>query len=108
MYIDHIDRYENYGPTHGICGYFSGEIKVLSTMEPRNIQSVLTRETIFPRPQSHIKSVAPFLSKGVFTVHGEAWKSVRDLLRPQFTTRKLSNLRQTCRYHVRSYANNRR
>jgi cytochrome P450 len=92
MYIDHIDRYENYGPTHGICGYFSGEIKVLSTMEPRNIQSVLTRETIFPRPQSHIKSVAPFLSKGVFTVHGEAWKNVRDLLRPQFTTRKLQDL----------------
>jgi hypothetical protein len=91
-HIDHVDRYENYGPTHGICGYFSGEIKVLSTMAPRNIQSVLTREKIFPRPQTHIKSVAPFLSKGVFTVHGEAWKNVRDLLRPQFTTRNLQDL----------------
>lgn len=92
MFNAKVDRYERYGPTHGICGYFSGDIKVLSTMAPQNIQSVLTRDKIFPRPQTHLKSVEPFLSKGVFTMHGESWKKIRDLLRPEFTTRKLQDL----------------
>lgn len=61
-------------------------------MEPQNVRSILTRPDIFPRPKTHLQSVAPFLKLGVFTLSGSTWKNIRDLMRPEFTTKKLQDL----------------
>ncbi|KAL4929239.1 cytochrome P450 [Aspergillus undulatus] len=66
----------------------------IDTVEPRNIQAVLsTQFTDFGlglRPPIF----DPLLGRGIFTQDGEQWRHSRELMRPQFMSNRVTNFEQ--------------
>ncbi|KAF2006585.1 cytochrome P450 52A11 [Amniculicola lignicola CBS 123094] len=63
----------------------------INTVEPRNIEEILSHQfedfSLGLRP----KHFAPLMGSGIFTQDGAAWKHSRALLRPQFTSNRYQN-----------------
>ncbi|KAG8532765.1 uncharacterized protein KY384_002643 [Bacidia gigantensis] len=64
----------------------------LGTIEPRNIEAMLSSQFSDFGFGLRKKIMLPFLGEGVFTQDGPAWKHSRELLRPQFTRQQYQNL----------------
>ncbi|CAN9124789.1 unnamed protein product [Alternaria alternata] len=86
-----LDVVESSGPTHEqqLLG-----ARGINTVEPRNIEEVLSAQfedfSLGLRP----KHFAPLMGSGIFTQDGAAWRHSRALLRPQFTSNRYQNFEE--------------
>lgn len=62
------------------------------TIEPRNLEVVLSTKFEDWSVGSRRKVMFPFFGDGIFTQEGNEWKRSRDLLRPQFLFRQYEDL----------------
>ncbi|KAI9739599.1 MAG: hypothetical protein M1834_006317 [Cirrosporium novae-zelandiae] len=87
-------KYATFGSTHALHTPLTNQIKVISTIDPENIQAILsTRFKDYGRVRSRVKALDPLLGEGIFTSDGQAWSHARTLLRPEFTLRRLKDIR---------------
>ena len=83
-------RFEEYGNTFQSTSFGT---TVISTAEPRNIQAVLaTQFRSFGMGPLRLKSLGPFVGKGIFTSDGEFWEHSRALIRPAFARTQIADL----------------
>lgn len=65
-------------------------MKIIATIEPRNVQSILSLDFKSFELGDHRKSVmVPFLGEGIFTTDGPKWQHSREMLRPNFVRAQL-------------------
>ncbi|KAK6537666.1 Protein kinase alk2 [Orbilia ellipsospora] len=83
-------EYEKYGYTYNVSMLGSRSV---ATIEPRNIQAVLTSQfKDFGIGPPRIGSFAPLLGQGIFSIDGRGWEHSRALLRPQFARDQITQL----------------
>ena len=64
--------------------------RVIATIEPENIKSVLATDfKSFELPSGRKKLLVPLLGEGIFTNNGASWQHSRDMLRPNFVRSQL-------------------
>lgn len=74
---------------------FSGQ-RVVATIEPANIQSVLaTHFKDYETGERRHQAVAPVLGRSIFSSDGAAWERSRALFRPFFSRQNINNLATT-------------
>ncbi|KAJ9657771.1 hypothetical protein H2198_004078 [Neophaeococcomyces mojaviensis] len=62
--------------------------QAFGTIEPRNLKAILSSKFEDWGLGLRFEVMAPFFGRGIFTEDGLAWKTSRELLRPQFTHRQ--------------------
>lgn len=86
--------FDSYGKTFQINSWGK---TVINTMEPANIQTVLstsfTNFGVVPLPPttSKAKGSNPLMSRGIFTADGAIWEHNRALIRPTFSRQQISD-----------------
>ena len=67
-------------------------IQAFGTIEPRNLEAILSTNFQDWSIGSRHKVMFPFFGDGIFTQEGPVWKQSRDLLRPQFLHKQYETL----------------
>jgi len=81
------------GPTHAIIDTWTGRAKVIYTIEPENVKTMLsTRFTDYYRGPTMPQALNPVMGRGVFTSNGEAWAHSRSLVRAQFSGKRVKDV----------------
>jgi len=62
--------------------------QAFGTIEPRNLEAILSSKFDDWNLGLRSEVMAPLFGQGIFTEDGSAWKTSRELLRPQFTHRQ--------------------
>lgn len=91
--------FETYGRTFQ---YNPWGTNVISTKEPRNIQTVLTLafDNLGVEPVKQKESGGSLMAKGIFTADGAIWARSRALMRPTFARPQISNF-ESLEMHVK-------
>ncbi|KAL6413894.1 cytochrome P450 [Ilyonectria robusta] len=76
----------------------------VNTVDPRNIQAILSTKSEDYCLGVRILSFTPLLGSGIFTQDGTAWKHSRELFGPQFAYNNLQNFEQV-KGHVQDLIN---
>ncbi|PHH73295.1 hypothetical protein CDD80_3913 [Ophiocordyceps camponoti-rufipedis] len=67
--------------------------RTIFTADPENIKAILSSQFIeFGKGPAFHNEWKPFLGDGIFAVDGSLWQTSRQLLRPQFTRSRVSDL----------------
>ncbi|KAL4797415.1 n-alkane-inducible cytochrome P450 [Aspergillus venezuelensis] len=66
----------------------------IDTIEPRNIQAVLSTQFSDFGLGQRPPIFDPLLGSGIFTQEGEQWRHSRELMRPQFMSNRMTNFEQ--------------
>lgn len=83
------------GPTHAVAKGSSNEIKMIYTIEPANIRTMLsTNFSDYHRPQTMPNALNPVMGRGVFTSNGAEWAHSRGLVRAQFSIKRIRHVRK--------------
>lgn len=83
------------GPTHAIIEPLSGDTKTIYTIQPENVKTMLyTKFSDYHRPRTMPNALNPVMGQGVFTSNGAAWAHSRSLVRAQFSTKRVRDVKK--------------
>jgi cytochrome P450 len=71
-----------YGKTweENLCGS-----RIINTMDPRNVQHVISAMTFSDWGKASTTYAEPFLGQGIFSLNGVAWRHARKVVVPAFS-----------------------
>lgn len=83
--------FELYGKTFETVMWGTARQRMISTMDPSNIQAIASLAFGNFEFQSFRESLGPFMGKGVLTTDGPYWVHSRALIRPTFARSRIGN-----------------
>ncbi|EXJ80241.1 hypothetical protein A1O1_08383 [Capronia coronata CBS 617.96] len=86
-------RIRNWGDGHHTVKMHILRNKIIGTIEPKNVQTILsTRFGDYSLGQRRKAVFIPIFGHGIFSTDGEAWERSRGLVRPNFTRQQVADL----------------
>ncbi|XP_054714031.1 cytochrome P450 3A8-like [Uloborus diversus] len=89
LHIVEIERYNTYGK---IYGHFEANRPILAVSDPAILRNILVKDFHLFTSRRSLESGNPIFDNMVVTLQGEAWKRVRTIITPTFTTGKIKRM----------------
>ncbi|XP_020280574.1 cytochrome P450 9e2-like [Pseudomyrmex gracilis] len=92
-FVDFTKKMYNLNPDAKYIGMYATTNPVFLLRDPELIRTVLIKHfEIFPNRRGFSDFNDPLFSKNLFSLQGETWRKVRNLLSPSFTSSKMKNM----------------
>ncbi|XP_020280495.1 uncharacterized protein LOC109853117 [Pseudomyrmex gracilis] len=91
--IDFMKKMYNFNPDAKYIGMYESTSPALVLRDPELIKTVLVKNfQIFPNRRGFADLNDVLFAKNLFSLQGEKWRNVRNLLSPSFTSSKMKNM----------------